>query len=93
MTSVTARYFRINTRGAAFTTLHVFQGGAGGYAIDGSSDGSQPQAVMLLSGNTLYGTTYYGGTNGDGAPKAPARVAAAHDIREVSWRIPPKKDN
>src|SRR5277367_5105058 len=29
-------------------------------------DGAGPQAGLILSGNTLYGTTGYGGANGDG---------------------------
>ena len=40
-----------------FTTLHSFSGG---------SDGSGPQAGLILSGNTLYGTTVTGGNPGAG---------------------------
>jgi uncharacterized repeat protein (TIGR03803 family) len=40
-----------------FTVLHSFTG---------SSDGSGPQSGLLLSGNTLYGTTISGGTNNSG---------------------------
>jgi uncharacterized repeat protein (TIGR03803 family) len=48
--------FRVNTNGAAFTNIYSFSGGA---------NGSNPEAGLVLSGNTLYGTTYgpyYGGT-------------------------------
>jgi len=38
------------------TTLALFTG----------PDGSSPQANLILSGSTLYGTTDYGGANGDG---------------------------
>jgi uncharacterized repeat protein (TIGR03803 family) len=31
-----------------------------------NSDGSNPQAGLILSGNTLYGTTYDGGSSGNG---------------------------
>jgi uncharacterized repeat protein (TIGR03803 family) len=39
--------FKVNTDGTAFTTLHGFTGG---------SDGGNPNAGLVLSGNTLYGT-------------------------------------
>ncbi len=38
-------------------------------AISGAntnSDGAYPSAGLILSGNTLYGTTPHGGTNGNG---------------------------
>src|ERR1017187_4706597 len=40
-----------------FTTLHSFTGG---------SDGAQPNAGLVLSGNTLYGAAYIGGGSGEG---------------------------
>jgi uncharacterized repeat protein (TIGR03803 family) len=49
--------FAINTSGAGFTNLHSFNSG---------SDGANPQASLLLSGNTLYGTASGGGTYGNG---------------------------
>jgi uncharacterized repeat protein (TIGR03803 family) len=54
--------FAINTDGSSFTNLHSFSGwtqAPGGNPYDGSN----PQAGLILSGNTLYGTTVYGGTN------------------------------
>jgi uncharacterized repeat protein (TIGR03803 family) len=61
--------FSINTNGTGFTTLHSFA--AGGYdSISGSetnSDGANPYAGLLLSGNTLFGTTGAGGSSGSGA--------------------------
>jgi len=48
--------FAVNTDGTGFTTLHSFTGG---------SDGAAPFAGLILSGNTLYGTTEDGG-NGYG---------------------------
>src|SRR5438093_10349587 len=44
-------------RAQTFTTLHSFTGG---------SDGANPQAGLIISANTLYGTAASGGTNGNG---------------------------
>lgn len=49
--------FKINTDGTGYTPLHSFTN---------TPDGYQPQSELLLSGSTLYGTTTYGGTNGNG---------------------------
>ena len=49
--------FAMNTDGTEFTTLHNFTGG---------QDGANPQAALILSGNTLYGMARYGGTYNDG---------------------------
>jgi len=49
--------FAVNTNGACFTNLHSFT-----YR----SDGGYPYAGLILSGNTLYGTTWEGGTSGYG---------------------------
>ncbi len=49
--------FKVNTDGTGFTTWYNFTGGSDGYA---------PEAGLILSGNTLYGTAYDGGTNGNG---------------------------
>jgi uncharacterized repeat protein (TIGR03803 family) len=49
--------FAINTDGTGFTNVYSFTGG---------SDGATPLAKLILSGNTLYGTTYAGGDAGNG---------------------------
>jgi uncharacterized repeat protein (TIGR03803 family) len=49
--------FAINTNGMGFTNLYSFTGG---------NDGATPLAGLILSGNTLYGTAYAGGTHGNG---------------------------
>ena len=49
--------FSLNTDGSGFMTLHAFTGG---------TDGSGPQAKLILSGNTLYGTASRGGLSGNG---------------------------
>ena len=50
--------FAINIDGTDFTNLHLFLG----YP----SDGANPSAGLILSGNTLYGTTVYGGNSDSG---------------------------
>jgi uncharacterized repeat protein (TIGR03803 family) len=54
--------FKVNTDGTHFTNLYNFT------AINNStnSDGAGPVADLVLSGNTLYGTTQFGGSGGDG---------------------------
>src|SRR5207249_774346 len=49
--------FKVNTDGMAFTNLHSFTNG---------SDGADPYAGLILSGNTLYGTTPGDGLSGFG---------------------------
>jgi uncharacterized repeat protein (TIGR03803 family) len=49
--------FAINTDGTGFTNLYNFTGG---------SDGGNPQAVLVLSGNMLYGTATRGGSSNNG---------------------------
>jgi uncharacterized repeat protein (TIGR03803 family) len=59
--------FALNTNGVGFTNLHNF--GPGGVGVDGyfhNSDGANPQAGLVLSGNTLYGTALEGGSSGGG---------------------------
>jgi uncharacterized repeat protein (TIGR03803 family) len=49
--------FKVNIDGTAFFNLYNFTGG---------SDGAQPYTSLILSGNTLYGTAYSGGSSGNG---------------------------
>src|SRR5437868_11965782 len=51
--------------GQTFTTLYSFklQGTSSPYT---NTDGAKPNAALLLSGNTLYGTTKNGGSSGNG---------------------------
>jgi uncharacterized repeat protein (TIGR03803 family) len=51
--------FAVNTDGTGFTNLHSFTGTF-------NSDGFDPQAGLILSGNTLYGTAWLGGSSGYG---------------------------
>src|SRR5208282_3109462 len=49
--------FAVNTNGTGFTTLYNFTNGI---------DGSEPEAPLILSGNTLFGTALGGGGSGKG---------------------------
>ena len=49
--------FAVNTDGSRFTTVHAFSD---------ASDGSDLQAGLILSGSTLYGTAFTGGSSGGG---------------------------
>src|ERR1035437_1855754 len=48
-----------------FTNLHSFMATSGSYPY-GNSDGAEPAAGLVLSGNTLYGTAQLGGGWGCG---------------------------
>ena len=56
--------FKVNTDGTGFTNLHVFTADSNPYATN--SDGANPQAGLILSGNALYGTAADGGSFGNG---------------------------
>lgn len=61
--------YAVNTSGTVFTNLHNFTadvlGGRLGDFVT-NSDGANPCAGLVLSGNTLYGTAYDGGSSGYG---------------------------
>ncbi len=56
--------FSMNTNGGNFTTLHSFAPMDSIAATN--ADGAMPLGGLVLSGNTLYGTTYAGGQGGCG---------------------------
>ena len=59
--------FAFNIDGSGFTNVHSFKAsGTNHSGIYTNSDGNQPIAGLILSGNTLFGTTTAGGTNGSG---------------------------
>jgi uncharacterized repeat protein (TIGR03803 family) len=61
--------FRVNTNGLNFTNLYSFTATSGSEGFFGNgtnSDGALPVAGLILSGNTLYGTTEEGGSGGNG---------------------------
>jgi uncharacterized repeat protein (TIGR03803 family) len=60
-TSRNGTVFSLSTNGTGFTTLHNFSAQPAS-----NSDGANPEAGLVLAGNTLYGTAYYGGSSGNG---------------------------
>jgi uncharacterized repeat protein (TIGR03803 family) len=58
--------FGLNTNGSGFTNLHSFTRYSGFPGYFTNSDGNGPNDGLVLSGNTLYGTTYWSGTGGWG---------------------------
>ena len=58
--------FALSTSGGGFTNLYSFSPTSGSLFYGTNSDGAYSDGTLLLSGNILYGTVYYGGTNGVG---------------------------
>jgi len=66
--------FAVNTDGTGFSTLHSFSTaildtntyGGDAEELNTNSDGYNPAAGVIVSGNTLYGTAEYGGLAGTG---------------------------
>jgi uncharacterized repeat protein (TIGR03803 family) len=60
--------FSLSTNGTGFTTLHQFAAGATNAAtgLFTNREGATPFGGLTLSGAKLYGTTGFGGTNGNG---------------------------
>jgi uncharacterized repeat protein (TIGR03803 family) len=56
--------FAVNTNGTGFRNLHSFTATDPNTGIN--TDGADPQAGLVLSGNTLYGTAQIGGSSGNG---------------------------
>jgi uncharacterized repeat protein (TIGR03803 family) len=56
--------FKVNIDGTGFTTLHMFSATAAPFYTN--SDGANPYAALVLSGNTLYGTADGGGSGRSG---------------------------
>jgi len=54
--------FKVQTDGTGFTTLHNFAPSH----LNTNSDGKVPLAELVMSGNTLYGTTVVGSSSGNG---------------------------
>lgn len=57
--------FALNTDGTGFKNLYSFSAASGPYPGT-NNDGASPDAGLVLSGNTLYGTAAIGGTSGNG---------------------------
>jgi uncharacterized repeat protein (TIGR03803 family) len=52
--------FKLNTDGTGFTNLFIFGYAGNPYHVT-NTEGATPRAELVLSGNTLYGTTEDGG--------------------------------
>jgi len=64
--SLSGTVFKINTDGSGFTNLYYFTPASYPNYPHTNSDGASPQAGLILSGNTLYGTANIGGSFGYG---------------------------
>jgi|ERR1019366_2357026 uncharacterized repeat protein (TIGR03803 family) len=64
-TSGSGTVFKVNPDGLNFTTLYSFRRLSNSSPFT-NSDGAYPEAALILSGNTLYGTAYQGGSVGLG---------------------------
>jgi uncharacterized repeat protein (TIGR03803 family) len=63
--------FSVQTNGSGFAAFSSFSTtDTNGF----NSDGANPQAGLVLSGNTLYGTATYGGSSGNGTVFASSTV-------------------
>jgi uncharacterized repeat protein (TIGR03803 family) len=70
--------FKVNTNGSGFTVLHTFTAASSfNYT---NSDGAFPASGLILSSNTLYGTTAGGGSAGDGTVFALSLTPSAPTI-------------
>ena len=57
----TGTIFKVNTNGMGFTVLHRFANIPNYPSPSTNSDGGEPFGTLILSSNTLYGTTLIGG--------------------------------
>jgi len=57
--------FALKTDGTGFSTLHSFTPLSNGYSGT-NSDGANPEGGLILSGNTLFGTAFNGGSAAHG---------------------------
>jgi uncharacterized repeat protein (TIGR03803 family) len=69
--------FALSTNGTAFSVLHTFAISLYLVGEFTNSDGINPNGSLVLSGNTLYGSADYGGTNGEGTVFALSTNGAA----------------
>jgi uncharacterized repeat protein (TIGR03803 family) len=87
--------YAVNTDGTGFTNLYSFtelRASSGSSSASTNSDGANPNAGLILSGNTLYGTAYDGGAWGYGtvfsltlpAPPQPRIILSGGNIN-LTW--------
>lgn len=84
--------FAVNTDSTGFTNLYQFTAyGTNSSGFFTNSDGAYPYAGVVLSSNTLYGMTYYGGRSGNGTffslqlPAPKLNIARATTNVILSW--------
>jgi uncharacterized repeat protein (TIGR03803 family) len=83
--------FSVNTNGTDFTNLYSFTAGTGSFPNITNSDGVNPSASLILSGNTLYGTASFGGSSAFGTvfslsyPSPELTISRAGAIVDVMW--------
>ena len=58
--------FKVNLDSTGFTNLYGFSATPRYPEPQTNTDGANPSAGLILSGNALYGTTAYGGSSGNG---------------------------
>jgi uncharacterized repeat protein (TIGR03803 family) len=78
--------FRLNTDGSGFTNLYQFEPNYN------SDSGGQPVAGLVLSGDTLYGTTLNGGSNNADAGTIFALTINGEDFKVVHSFSPTAAD-
>ena len=77
--------FSVNTNGSGFAAFSSFSAtDTNGY----NSDGANPQAGLILSGNTLYGTATYGGGSGNGTVFASSTIFDQITANPTSGPVP-----
>jgi uncharacterized repeat protein (TIGR03803 family) len=60
--------FKVNAHGTSFTNLYSFSRGDWNiYEAITNYDGANPAGALIVSGDTIYGTTVWGGVKGEGA--------------------------
>jgi len=84
--------FAVATDGTGFTNLHTFtESSTNSSGVYTNSDGAYPDAGLILSGNTLYGTAQIGGSSGNGTvfsislPRPRLTITFSGTYPVVSW--------
>jgi uncharacterized repeat protein (TIGR03803 family) len=66
-TNGTGCIYAVSTNGTGYSTLHIFSAVAANTSgFITNNDGADPGSGLIVSGTTLFGTTWYGGINGEG---------------------------
>ncbi len=84
--------FAVATDGTGFSNLHTFtESSTNSSGVYTNSDGAYPDAGLILSGNTLYGTAQIGGSSGNGTvfsislPRPRLTITFSGTYPVVSW--------